>query len=129
MQHDPLNDAMSTIQNAETVGKNSCSFAPSSQLIGGVLKVMQENDYIKGFDEQDNRRGGDMTVHLKGSINRCGIIKPRFSVKRVDMEKIEERFLPARDFGVLIMTTTLGVISNTQAKKLGIGGKLLAYVY
>ncbi|HOQ26583.1 MAG TPA: 30S ribosomal protein S8, partial [Methanomassiliicoccaceae archaeon] len=37
--------------------------------------------------------------------------------------------LPAQDFGVLILTTTAGVISHAKAKELGIGGKLLAYVY
>ena len=46
-----------------------------------------------------------------------------------DVEKVEARFLPAQDFGLLIMTTTAGVITQERAKELGIGGKLLAYVY
>jgi small subunit ribosomal protein S8 len=66
---------------------------------------------------------------LKGAINNCGVIKPRYSVKRSDLEKFESRYLPAQDFGVLILTTTEGVITHTEAKELGVGGKLLAYVY
>ena len=66
---------------------------------------------------------------LKGAINNCGVIKPRTSVKMTDIEKYEARFLPAQDFGVLILTTTRGVVAQDAAKELGIGGKLLAYVY
>jgi small subunit ribosomal protein S8 len=64
-----------------------------------------------------------------GRINNCGVIKPRYSVKKNDLEKFEARYLPAQDFGVLILTTTKGVVSHVKAKELGIGGKLLAFVY
>ena len=57
------------------------------------------------------------------------MIKPRFAVKRKELEKYQARYLPAQDFGVLILTTTEGVISQTKAKEVGVGGKLLAYVY
>jgi small subunit ribosomal protein S8 len=68
-------------------------------------------------------------VNLSGSINSCGVIKPRFAIKRAELEKYEARYLPAQDFGVLILTTTEGVISQSKAKEIGVGGKLLAYVY
>jgi small subunit ribosomal protein S8 len=45
------------------------------------------------------------------------------------MDKWEARYLPARDFGLLILTTTEGIIGHDEARKKGIGGKLLAYVY
>ena len=45
------------------------------------------------------------------------------AVKRAEMEKYESRYLPAQDFGVLILSTTAGVLSNAQAKHLGVGGK------
>jgi small subunit ribosomal protein S8 len=53
----------------------------------------------------------------------------RYSVKRIDLEKFEARYLPAQDFGVLILTTTQGVLSHNTAKSLRTGGKLLAFVY
>jgi small subunit ribosomal protein S8 len=68
-------------------------------------------------------------VVLSGQINDCGVIRPRYSVKRDDLERYEARYLPAQDFGVLILTTTKGVLSHADAKKDGVGGKLLAYVY
>ncbi len=129
MLHDPLNDAMVAIRNAEAAGKHECLVRPASKLIGRVLKVMQESQYIRSFELVEDGRGGIYRVLLGGSINSCGVIKPRFSVRRTDLEKYEARYLPAQDFGVLILTTTEGVISQAKAKAMGVGGKLLAYVY
>ena len=129
MQHDPLNDAMSQIKNAESVGKKECLIRPSSKLTGRVLKVMQDGNYISQFEYIEDGRGGKFRVVLNGNINKCGVIKPRFSVKRTDLDKYESRYLPAQDFGLLILTTTEGVITHSQAKRFGVGGKLLAYVY
>jgi small subunit ribosomal protein S8 len=129
MQNDPLNDAMSTIKNASMVGKNECIIRPSSKLIGRVLKVMQENGYVNQFEFVEDGKAGVFKVKIEGRINNCGVIKPRYSVKKVDLEQWESRYLPAQDFGVLILSTTEGVISHVQARELGVGGKLLAFVY
>lgn len=129
MQHDPLSDAMSTLRNAESSGKLECVIKPSSKLIGRVLKVMQDNGYIGRFEFVEDGRAGTYRVELKGSINDCGVIKPRYSVRRTEMERYESRYLPAQDFGVLILSTTKGVVSQREAREVGSGGKLLAYVY
>ena len=129
MQHDPLADAMSLIKNAERSGKLECFIRPSSKLIGRVLKIMQENKYIGEFEYIEDGRAGLFKVRLTGNINDCGVIKPRYSVKRTELEKFEARYLPAQDFGVLILTTTRGVVSHNTARDLKTGGKLLAYVY
>jgi len=129
MQSDPLNDAMSTVKNAASVGKSECIIRPSSKLIGRVLKVMQEHGYISQFEFVEDGKAGVFKVGIQGRINDCGVIKPRYSVHKNDLEKFESRYLPAQDFGVLILTTTAGVVSHARAKELGVGGKLLAYVY
>ncbi|HEY5606152.1 MAG TPA: 30S ribosomal protein S8 [Thermoplasmata archaeon] len=129
MLQDPLNDAMVAIRNAETAGKAEVILRPASKLIGHVLKVMEEHEYIRSFEFIEDGRGNLYRVGLVGSINNCGVIKPRFAVKRAELEKYEARYLPAQDFGVLILTTTEGVISQAKAKQIGVGGKLLAYVY
>ena len=129
MQNDPLNDAMSVMKNASSIGKSECTVRPSSKLIGRVLKVMQDHGYISQFEYVEDGRAGQFRVMMRGAINNCGVIKPRYSVKVNDLEKFEARFLPAQDFGVLIISTTEGVITHARAKELGIGGKLLAYVY
>ena len=129
MQNDPLSDALSRINNSARAGRREVIIRPASKLIGRVLKIMEDHAYIEEFEYVENGRGGEYHVRLSASINKCGAIKPRFSVKRDEMEKFESRYLPAQDFGILIVTTNRGVMSHTDAKKKGIGGKLLAYVY
>ena len=129
MMNDPLANALSLIKNAEIKGKGSCLIQPSSKLIGGVLNLLKEKGYIKEFEFKENQKAGYFKVKLIGNINNCGVIKPRYPVKREDLEKWESRYLPARDFGLLILTTTKGIISQTEAKENGLGGKVLAFVY
>ncbi len=126
---DPLANALSTIKNAESVGKGQCTVAPVSKLIGDVLRVMQKGDYIGDFEYVDDGKAGIFKIELLGTINRCGAIKPRFSVQTTDIEKWEQRYLPARNFGYLILTTSEGIMTHAEARERGIGGKLLAYVY
>jgi len=129
MLNDPLANALSLMKNAEMKGKGVCDIQPSSKLIGGVLNLLKEKGYIKEFQFVEDGKTGVFEVTLKGIINNCGVIKPRYPIKRDDMDKWESRYLPAQDFGLLILTTTQGIVSQNEAKKNGIGGKLLAYVY
>ena len=101
----------------------------SSKILKNLLQLMNEAGYIGTFEEVDDLRGGELKVNLLGKINACGVIKPRFSVRKTELENFESRYLPAQDFGVLILTTTEGVITHTQARSLGVGGRLLAFVY
>lgn len=129
MQTDPLSDALVAMKNAERSGKATCDVRPASKLLGRVLTVMQEMNYIGPYEFIDDGKSGVYRVRLNGHINDCGVIKPRYNVGRQEFEKWESRYLPARDFGALILTTTSGVVSHYKAKDLGTGGKLLAYVY
>ncbi len=129
MQHDPLSDALTSIRNAERSGLRELELAPASKLLGNILQVMQEAGYIENYQFQDDHRSGSYEVRLTGNVNDCGVIKPRFSVKTAEIERWEARYLPGRDFGQLILTTTDGVVDHNEAKRLGVGGKLIAYVY
>lgn len=129
MQNDPLADALTVLRNAERSHKKEAVIRPASKLVGRVLKVMQDQGYIGPFEYVDDGRGGIYTVTLQGAINNCGVIKPRYAIKKADFDAWESRYLPARDFGSLILTTTAGVIDQYKAKEAGTGGRLLAYVY
>jgi len=125
----PISDAMTTIKNAGDSGRREVLIEPASKLLGAMLRIMQENNYITGFEFIDDGRGGQFRVQLKGTINKCGAISPRFSAQVSDMESWESRYLPAKNFGILIISTSRGVMSHNQARREGIGGQLLGYVY
>ncbi len=129
MLNDPLADTMSLILNNEAIGRPECTLKPASKIIRQLLKVMKENDYISDFKEVEDNRGNYIQLKLNGSINKCGVIKPRYSVKNKEFEKFERRFLPAKDFGILLVSTPKGIMTHYDAKSKKIGGKLLAYCY
>lgn len=122
-------DALTEIKNAEKIGRAQCTIKPVSNLLRSVLSVIRTEGYVGDFEVIDNGRGGVLVLNLLGKINKCGAIKPRFSVKTTNFEKFEKRYLPAKGFGMLIISTTKGIMTNEQAKELGMGGQLLAYVY
>ena len=77
----------------------------------------------------DDDKAGMFTVELEGNINKCGVIKPRHAVKKDEFEKFEKRYLPSKNFGIMIVTTPEGIMTHHEAKERGIGGRLLVYVY
>ena len=129
MQNDLLSSALSKIANAEKTGKKICVIHPGSNVVKGVLEIINKAKYTGSLHEEQTKRGNALTVNLIGTINKCGAIKPRHSVAKEEYEKFEKRFLPAKDFGILVVSTPKGIMTHYEAKKLGIGGKLLAYCY
>lgn len=128
-QLDPLADALSKITNASTMGKGETVISVVSKLIGKVLSVLQTEGYIGGFERIHDGKLPRYRVELLGRINRARAIKPRFSAKKEEYEKWEELFLPARNVGVIVVSTPKGVMSHREAGEAGIGGVLLAYCY
>lgn len=129
MLTDPLANVLSMIKNYENARKREVTVVPASKLIGNVLRLMQQEGFIGEFEFIDDGRSGKFRIQLLGKINDCGVIKPRFAVKRHEYEKWEKRFLPAAGFGTLIVSTPHGVMTHTTAKEQGMGGRLLVYVY
>jgi small subunit ribosomal protein S8 len=126
---DPLSDALTNIRNNELQVNSTCTISPASKLIGHVLSVMKKENYISNFEYVDDNKAGKFEVELDGNINQCGVIKPRHAVKKDEFEKFEKRYLPAKNFGILIVTTPEGIMTHKEAKAKGIGGRLLAYMY
>jgi len=127
--NDPLANVYSHILNCEKKGKEFCIIKPISKLIKQNIKLLQDNGYIGPTKEIKNGMGDIIEIKLMGNINKCGVIKPRHAIKKNGFERFEKRFLPAKDFGFLIISTPKGIITHIEAKKHNIGGKLLAYCY
>ena len=126
---DTLANGLTTIMNNEMRRKRECVINTASKLLGRVLRVMQLNSYIGEFEFVDDGRSGKFRVQLLGRINKCGAIKPRIPASLREIEDWEKRFLPSRDIGVLVVSTSQGVLSHREVKERKIGGRLLAFVY
>ncbi|MFB6105832.1 MAG: 30S ribosomal protein S8 [Halobacteriaceae archaeon] len=127
--NDPLANALAGVDNAESVGHLTHTVEPASNLIGSVLEVFYDRGFIAGFEYVEDGKAGTFEVELQGAINECGAVKPRYSVGAEDYEQWEKRYLPARDYGALVVTTSRGVMSHYEAREEGVGGQVIAYVY
>lgn len=128
MRHSLLSDCLSSINNSEDVGKDTC-IVKASNLILETLKTIQREGYIGDFEEIEDGKGGKFRINLVGKINKCKVIRPHFSVKKDEYEKWEKRYLPAKGLGLLIVSTSEGIMTHEDAKENGIGGKLMGYIY
>jgi small subunit ribosomal protein S8 len=126
---DTLANGLTAVINNEMRNRHECIISPASKLLGRVLRIMQLNGYIGEFEFVDDGRSGKFKVQLMGRINRCGAIRPRFSVRMDRFEEWEKKFLPSRDVGLLVISTSNGVLSHKEARERRIGGKLLAFIY
>jgi len=126
---DTLTNGLTTIINNEMRNKHECIIKPASKLLGRVLRIMQLNGYIGEFEFIDDGRSGKFKVQLLGRINKCGAVRPRFSVGVDEFERWEKRFLPSREVGMLVVSSSRGVLSHREAREKGIGGRLIAFVY
>ncbi|NQZ84619.1 MAG: 30S ribosomal protein S8 [Nanoarchaeales archaeon] len=126
--NDPLADSLSKINNAVKALNKTVTLKKSKFLLS-VLDVLKENGYVGNYEIVVDGRGDKVIVSLLGTINECNVIKPRFPVKLEEMESFEKRFLPAKDFGVLIISTNKGLLTQKSAKDNHVGGTLVAFCY
>ena len=124
-----LANLFASLQNAEMRNKKECMVIPASSLASEVLKVLQKRKYIGEFEFIDDGIAGKFKIQLLGRINRCGVISPRYSVGKTGYTRWERQFLPAVGVGILIVSTSQGVMSHNEAQEKGLGGRLIGYVY
>ena len=124
MSHDVIADALNKIMNAKRAGKLSLEINFRSKLLISILALAKFKGYIKDYKVT----GRILKIEL-GNLNKCNAVKPRFTLTVEEIEKYEKRYLPAKDFGILILTTSKGLMTNQTAKEKNIGGSLIAYMY
>ncbi|MEM4035361.1 MAG: 30S ribosomal protein S8 [Fervidicoccaceae archaeon] len=129
---DTLANALTAITNAEARAKREVVVYPASRLLIEVLRTLQRAGYIGEIEYIDDGRQGKVKVQLLGRINKAGAVKPRHSVKLAELVEMPQwlrRYLPARDMGLLVLSTPSGIMSHREALERRTGGVLVAYVY
>ena len=126
MSQDIVADALNMIRNAERARKGSLKINQISNLLIEVLKIMKHKDAIKKYKVNSKDKNVEITI---GDLNDCKAIKPRFTVKKDQIEKYRRRYLPARNLGTMIVSTNKGLMTHEEAFEEDIGGCLIAYFY
>lgn len=63
------------------------------------------------------------------SLNKTGVISPRYNVRLADLEKWVVKLLPARQFGYIILTTSAGIMDHEEARRKHVSGKIIGFFY
>lgn len=91
--------------------------------------MYKRQGYIGDFAVVDDHRSGKIVVELNGRINKCGVVSPRFDIKSGDFEKWITNVLPSRQFGHIVVTTSVGIMTHEEARRKHTGGKILGFFY
>jgi len=122
MSQDIIADVLNEIMNGKRNRKNSVQVKRYSKLLIEVLNLAKKHGYIEEY-----KAGKELEIKFK--LNKCKAVKPRFYASINQLDKYIKRFLPARDFGILIISTNKGLITQEEAYEKNIGGSLIAYFY
>ncbi len=126
MSQDIVADALNMIRNAKKAKKTEVKIKRISNLLIEVLKIMKQEAVVKKYKINSKDKTMDITI---GNLTDCRAIKPRFTVDKTQIEKYRRRYLPARNLGIMIVSTNKGLMTHEEAQKEKIGGCLVAYFY
>ena len=128
---DPVADMLTRIRNANTVGHTTVDI-PASKMKKAIADILVGEGYIKGYDIIEEGSQGTIRVHMKYGADKERVIsgikkisKPGLKVyaKSSDVPKV------LGGLGVAIISTSNGIISDKEARKLGVGGEVICYVW
>lgn len=129
-QTDPIADMLTVIRNGLMANKNSIT-VPHSVIKTGILKVLKAEGYISSFDVLDTKPAKSIKVGLKYGPHGEAVIN---EIRRVSTSGRRayagaKQIAPVlRGFGISILTTSKGVLSDREARKQKLGGEVLCIV-
>ena len=133
MINDPIADMLTRIRNAMIVQKSEIVL-PFSKIKFEILRVLQENGYIKNFSQEIENQKKNLKVQLKYKKDGSSVIK---SLKRISKlgrrvyssKKIFKIYNKNTKRGILIISTSQGILTDKEAKKKNIGGEVMCEIY
>lgn len=128
---DPIADMLTRIRNANMVGKETVSMPTSKKLVE-IARVMAEEGYITRYEVIDGEPRGTLEITLKYGDKKAKTIR---GIKRISKPGL--RIYAGKDelprvlggLGTAIISTSKGVMCDRDARKAGVGGEVIAYVW
>ncbi|MBX4211850.1 30S ribosomal protein S8 [Candidatus Pacearchaeota archaeon] len=124
MSQDIVSDGLNQIMNAVRAGKHSVHLKHHSRMLLSVLALAKLREYVKAYKLEN----GVLIVEV-GRLNGCRAIKPKYMVTVDNFEEYVKRYLPAKDLGIIIVSTSQGLMTHQTAQQKNLGGSLIAYFY
>ena len=128
---DPVADMLTRVRNAAKA-KHKKVDIPSSNLKREIARILQEEHFIEGYKELDDKKRQQLRVYLKyiqdeksaiQGIERVSTPGRRKYVKKTEVPRV------LGGMGIAIISTSRGVITDKKARKIGVGGELICRVW
>ena len=128
---DPIADFLTRIRNANMVMHEKVEI-PASKTKIALAEILKNEGFIKDYEQVEDGKQGIIRVYLKYGPNREKVIsglkrisKPGLKVycKKDEIPKI------LGGLGIAIISTSKGIVTDKEARKLGLGGEVICYVW
>ena len=128
---DQVSDMLTRIRNA-ALARQDHALIPASKLKLEVAKILKAQGYIQKYDLVDDKRHGQIRIHLRYAQNRQPVIRGLRRVSRPGVRiYVDKDHLPRvlGGLGVAMLSTSQGVLTDREARRRGIGGEVLCHVW
>ncbi len=128
---DPIADFLTRIRNANLIYRDKVE-APASKMKKAIAAILKEEGYVKDYELIDDGKQGIIRVYLKYGPNRERVIT---GLKRISKPGL--RVYARKDqlpkvlggLGIAIISTSKGIMTDKRARKEGLGGEVICYVW
>ena len=131
LMNDPIADMLTRIRNALTARHDTVTL-PASNMKKAIAKILLDEGYIKSVDYIDDGLQGQIKIVLKYAEGKQSVIN---GLKRISTPGLrvyassEELPKVLGGLGIAIVSTSKGVMTDKEARKAGVGGEVLAYIW
>ncbi|MBE3138515.1 MAG: 30S ribosomal protein S8 [Actinobacteria bacterium] len=129
---DPISDMLTRVRNASKARLDT-AVIPSSKLKTEIAKILLEEGYINSFEVSDGENiNGILKIYLRYGKDRKGVIEGLKRISKPGLRVYAEKENIPRvlgGLGTVIISTSQGIMTGKKAKKLGIGGEIMCYIW
>ena len=128
---DPISDMLTRIRNANSAGKAEVSM-PSTKVLVEIARVIKEEGYIEGYTVEDTKPQKTLHITLKYGNRRARVIRGIRRISKPGLRIYSQADKLPRGLGGLgtaVISTSKGMMCDRDARKLGVGGEVIAYIW
>ena len=127
---DPIADFLTRIRNANMVMHEKVEI-PASKTKAALAEILKNEGFIKDYEQVEDGKQGIIRVYLKYGANREKVISGLKRISKPGLKvycKKDEIPKVLGGLGIAIISTSKGIMTDKEARKLGLGGEVICYV-